>query len=114
MSDWLLANPWAVAAIAVGASAAVALFYAARYEKVGPRHSDHHGNPLLRYQALRSLDESPQLPAGYASMIVLALVPPLWRRVMDKRVAAHYGGDLSLANVQHRAAANESPGHGPR
>ena len=39
-------------------------------------------------------------------MIVLALVPPLWRRVMDKRVVAHYGGDLSLANVHHRAAAS--------
>jgi alkane 1-monooxygenase len=33
-------------------------------------------------------------------MIVVALVPPLWRRVMDPKVAAHYGGDLSLANCQ--------------
>ena len=31
-------------------------------------------------------------------MILLALVPPLWRRVMDPRVAAHYGGDLTRAN----------------
>ena len=32
-------------------------------------------------------------------MIVLALVPPLWRRVMDGRVAAHYGSDLARANL---------------
>jgi alkane 1-monooxygenase len=33
-------------------------------------------------------------------MIVLAYFPPLWRHVMDKRVLAHYGGDVSLANIQ--------------
>ena len=54
------------------------------------RHSDHHANPTRRYQALRHFDESPQLPAGYAAMILLAYFPPLWRRVMDKRVLAHY------------------------
>ncbi len=64
------------------------------------RHSDHHANPMRRYQSLRHMEEAPQLPTGYAGMIVLALVPPLWRRVMDPRVEAHYGGDLSLANVQ--------------
>ncbi len=63
------------------------------------RHSDHHAHPTRRYQALRHFDESPQLPSGYASMIVLALVPPLWRHVMDWRVAAHYDGDLRRANL---------------
>jgi alkane 1-monooxygenase len=33
-------------------------------------------------------------------MIVLCYFPPLWRRVMDKRVIAHYGGDVTLANIQ--------------
>ncbi|MCW6003662.1 alkane 1-monooxygenase [Micromonospora sp. CPCC 205371] len=69
------------------------------------RHSDHHANPTRRYQVLRSFDTSPQLPAGYATMIVVALVPPLWRRIMDHRVLAHYGGDLSLANVHPPARA---------
>ncbi|MGW6425679.1 alkane 1-monooxygenase [Nocardia sp. NPDC055053] len=63
------------------------------------RHSDHHANPGRRYQTLRSSSESPQLPAGYATMLLLAAVPPLWRAVMDPKVAAHYGGDLTLANV---------------
>lgn len=47
------------------------------------RHSDHHANPTRRYQTLRDFEESPVLPTGYAGMIVLALFPPVWRRVMD-------------------------------
>ncbi|MER6118080.1 alkane 1-monooxygenase [Streptomyces sp. NPDC001743] len=64
------------------------------------RHSDHHANPTRRYQALRHFDEAPELPAGYAGMIVLAYFPPLWRRVMDHRVIAHYEGDVTRANIQ--------------
>jgi alkane 1-monooxygenase len=67
------------------------------------RHSDHHANPMRRYQALRHVDEAPQLPTGYAGMILLALVPPLWRRVMDRRLLTHYGGDLTRANIAPRA-----------
>ncbi|MCW4353740.1 alkane 1-monooxygenase [Hoyosella sp. YIM 151337] len=66
------------------------------------RHSDHHANPTRRYQALRTMQESPELPAGYATMILLAVVPPLWRRVMDKRVLAHYHGDITKVNVDPR------------
>lgn len=57
------------------------------------RHSDHHANAKRRYQVLRHFDESPQLPNGYAGMIVLALFPPLWRAVMDRRVRAYYAGE---------------------
>lgn len=63
------------------------------------RHSDHHANPMRRYQALRHFGESPQLPVGYAGMVLLAYLTPLWFRVMDPKVAAHYGGELSLANT---------------
>jgi alkane 1-monooxygenase len=66
------------------------------------RHSDHHANPTRRYQALRDFEESPVLPTGYAGMIVLAIVPAVWRRVMDPRVLAHFGGDLTRANLQPR------------
>ncbi|HYM45112.1 MAG TPA: alkane 1-monooxygenase [Solirubrobacteraceae bacterium] len=69
------------------------------------RHSDHHANPVRRYQALRHVDEAPQLPTGYAGMIVLAAVPPLWRRVMDPRLLAHYGGEVARANVAPRRRA---------
>jgi alkane 1-monooxygenase len=66
------------------------------------RHSDHHANPGKRYQTLLSCDEAPQLPAGYATMVLLAAVPPLWRRVMDPRVLDHYDGDLVRANILPR------------
>lgn len=63
------------------------------------RHSDHHANPTRRYQALRDFKESPALPTGYAGMINLALIPPLWRKVMDHRVVEHLDGDVTLANI---------------
>ena len=66
------------------------------------RHSDHHAHPTRRFQALRHFDEEPELPSGYATMIVLAVIPPLWRRVMDPRVLAHYGGDVTRANIDPR------------
>jgi alkane 1-monooxygenase len=69
------------------------------------RHSDHHANPTRRFQALRHFDEAPQLPSGYATMIVLAYLTPLWRRVMDPRVLAHYDGDVTRANIHPRARA---------
>jgi alkane 1-monooxygenase len=62
------------------------------------RHSDHHANPIRRYQALRHVADAPQLPTGYAGMILTAVVPPVWRRVMDHRVLAHYQGDITRAN----------------
>jgi alkane 1-monooxygenase len=63
------------------------------------RHSDHHAHPTRRYQALRHFDESPQLPSGYGLMLGLAYLPPVWRRVMDPRVLAHYDGDVTRANI---------------
>ncbi|MGZ4447994.1 MAG: fatty acid desaturase [Nocardioides sp.] len=66
------------------------------------RHSDHHANPTRRYQTLRDFEESPVLPTGYAGMIVLAILPPVWRRVMDPRVLAHFDGDLTRANLHPR------------
>jgi alkane 1-monooxygenase len=66
------------------------------------RHSDHHANPTRRYQTLRSVDGAPNLPSGYASMITLTYFPPLWRRAMDRRVLAHYKGDITRVNLQPR------------
>ena len=66
------------------------------------RHSDHHAHPTRRYQALRDYEEAPELPEGYATMIVYALIPPLWRRMMDQRTVDHYGGDMSRLNIHPR------------
>lgn len=50
------------------------------------RHSDHHANAGRRYQSLRHFEESPQLPAGYEAMILLALFPPIWKKIMNPKL----------------------------
>ena len=62
------------------------------------RHSDHHAHPQRSYQALRHFEKAPQLPGGYASMLLPAYVPQWWYETMDKRVIDHYEGDLSKIN----------------
>lgn len=56
------------------------------------RHSDHHETPRRRYQSLLHHDDSPQLPGGYGAMFVLALVPPLWFRIVHPVLARWRAG----------------------
>jgi len=55
------------------------------------RHTDHHNAAGRRYQILRHVDDAPQLPLGYAAMVIVAFLPPVWRRIMDPRVDAAMG-----------------------
>jgi len=64
------------------------------------RHSDHHAHGTRRYQSLRHFEEAPQLPSGYAALIPVTYFPTLWFKLMDRRVVAHFNGDLSKANLQ--------------
>ncbi|RED97452.1 alkane 1-monooxygenase [Marinoscillum furvescens DSM 4134] len=50
------------------------------------RHSDHHYQANRKYQILRHMEVSPQMPTGYPGMMILAFVPPLWFRIMNRRV----------------------------
>ena len=50
------------------------------------RHSDHHYHASRKYQILRHHDNAPQMPTGYPGMMILSLLPPLWFKVMNKRV----------------------------
>ena len=54
------------------------------------RHSDHHYKPDRSFPLLQSWgpEEAPQLPFGYPVMTAMAMVPPIWRRVMNPRVRA--------------------------
>jgi alkane 1-monooxygenase len=54
------------------------------YELV--RHSDHHYKANKKYQTLKSINHSPQLPLGYPTSILAALIPPLWFSIMDHRI----------------------------
>jgi len=77
------------------------------------RHSDHHYKPSRRFPLLQTYDadEAPQLPRGYPVMSVLAMVPPLWRRVMNPRVRAwrraHYPHIQDWS--AYKAASNPPP-----
>lgn len=87
-----------------------------RYEKVHPhhswnanhslgrlllfeltRHSDHHAHPGRAYAELRHFEKSPQLPAGYPAMVLLAIIPPLWFKVMDNHLEKELGRLAQLA-----------------
>lgn len=50
------------------------------------RHSDHHYLASRKYQILRHHDDSPQMPTGYPGMMLLALIPPVWFYIMNKRI----------------------------
>jgi alkane 1-monooxygenase len=50
------------------------------------RHSDHHYKASKKYQVLESLDSSPQMPTGYPGMMVLALFPPIWFKLMNRNL----------------------------
>ena len=79
------------------------------------RHSDHHANSSRRYQSLRNFDNIPQLPNGYFGTYLIAYIPWLWYKVMDKRLLAlpHVNGDLSKLNIdpQKRESIYEKYGN---
>lgn len=50
------------------------------------RHSDHHYKASRKYQILRNLERSPQLPTGYPGMMLVSFLPPLFFRLMNKRI----------------------------
>lgn len=70
-----------------------------------PRHADHHYLASRPYPILRHHPDSPQLPAGYATMLLLAMVPPAWFAVMEPRLDALQGRPTGEAAAEERAAA---------
>ena len=67
------------------------------------RHSDHHAYPQRPYQVLRDYKNVPTLPTGYGGCFAMAFMPPLWFKVMDKRVMEWSDGDLSKVNIHEPA-----------
>lgn len=50
------------------------------------RHSDHHYISSKKYQVLDCHKDSPQMPFGYPTSMVISLLPPLWFKIMNKRI----------------------------
>ncbi len=65
-----------------------------------PRHADHHLNASKPYWTLAPAPQAPRLPHGYMTMVLLALVPPLWDRSMSPLLA---DWDRNLASEAERA-----------
>ena len=63
------------------------------------RHSDHHAYPQRPYQVLRDYPDVPALPSGYGGCFVLAAIPPLWYKIMDKKVMEWADGDITKVNI---------------
>ncbi|MGV8951518.1 MAG: alkane 1-monooxygenase [Cypionkella sp.] len=81
------------------------------------RHSDHHFKPDRRFPLLQTYaaDEAPQLPYGYSLMTVSAMIPPLWKRLMNPRVRAwrrQYYPDISDWHAYNKAL-NPAPKGAP-
>jgi alkane 1-monooxygenase len=55
------------------------------------RHADHHRFSARPYEQLEPMRGAAMLPAGYASVLLLAFIPPLFMRLMDPRVDAVMG-----------------------
>lgn len=67
------------------------------------RHSDHHYMASRKYQLLRHHNKSPQLPTGYPGSMILALFPPVWFAIMNRRIKALPASGME--NVQPEVAA---------
>lgn len=63
------------------------------------RHSDHHYKANKKYQILKSHKNSPQLPFGYPGSMLLAIFPPLWFSIMNKRIPNNMKSQLIKEHV---------------
>lgn len=55
------------------------------------RHAQHHCLPARSAAILATSPAAPTLPYSFFFMVFLALLPPLWRHVMDPRLPEAYG-----------------------
>ncbi|MFC3615529.1 alkane 1-monooxygenase [Lutimaribacter marinistellae] len=87
-------------------------WYSAAMMLNAPRHSDHHTNPGRIYSALRLEADMPRWPYSMPVMATIALIPPLWRRVMDRRVRRVMeglgGGRPDLSHSSHAEPRHDS------
>ncbi|MNT36922.1 Alkane 1-monooxygenase 1 [compost metagenome] len=69
------------------------------------RHSHHHAQGEVPYQDLKPFPDAPMMIGGYLTTIVVALIPPLWHKLMTPRVLAW---DRDYATAEERRLAREA------
>jgi len=74
------------------------------------RHSHHHAQGEVPYQELRPMPDAPMMINGYLTTIVLAMVPPLWHRLMVPKLLAWDREHASPRERELAAQANAASG----
>lgn len=69
------------------------------------RHSHHHAQGEVPYQDLKPFPEAPMMISGYLTTIVIAMIPPLWHRLMTPKVL---DWDLNFASPEERKLASKA------
>lgn len=69
------------------------------------RHSHHHAHGDVPYQELHPYPEAPMMINGYLTTIVVALIPPLWHKLMTPKVLEW---DAKYASEEERKLAAEA------
>eukprot|EP00892_Ulva_mutabilis_P010310 jgi/Ulvmu1/7651/UM038_0080.1 len=74
------------------------------------RHTDHHMHGHKPFYQLRNVEGAPRLPADYSTMMLAALVPPLWFSIMNPRVQLYnLIAEVGIADARKgHAAATEA------
>lgn len=50
------------------------------------RHSHHHAQGEVPYQDLKPFPDAPMMIGGYLTTIIVAMIPPLWHKLMTPKV----------------------------
>ncbi len=60
------------------------------------RHSHHHAQAHVHYQNLKPYPDAPMMIGGYLTTILVAMIPPLWNKLMAPKVLhwdKHYASE---------------------
>ncbi|MBT0587251.1 alkane 1-monooxygenase [Alteromonas oceanisediminis] len=63
------------------------------------RHSHHHAQGAVPFDRLQPMPEAPTMVNGYMATLLLTLIPPLWRKIMQPKLN---DWDVRYANEQER------------
>lgn len=69
-----------------------------------PLHAHHHRSARAPFWELKPDEGAPRLPIAYQSASLIALVPPLWKLIVDPIL---YDWDNTMANEEERALIRE-------
>ncbi|AOE85236.1 alkane 1-monooxygenase [Pseudomonas sp. TCU-HL1] len=69
------------------------------------RHSHHHAQGEVPYQDLKPFPEAPMMVGGYLTTIIVAMIPPLWHKLMTPKVLAW---DRDHASAEERVLATQA------